>query len=108
MKVHLALALGIAALGGCGSSSGPTNRFDPPDTQYAGSLGITTPPPVTQDQAMAIAAAATGGTAISAGQEREGGTLIYEIKVQTASGMKEVEVRASDGGVVEIESDDSD
>ena len=57
---------------------------------------------------MAIAAAATGGTALSVGQENEGGELLYEVKVQTDTGRKEVEVRASDGGVVEIEADDDD
>lgn len=94
------------ALPGCQSSSGPATRFDPPNTEFAGGLGITTPPPVTRDQAMAIAAAAAGGTALSADQEMEAGELFFEIKVQTSSGRKEVEVRASDGGVVEIEPDD--
>ena len=98
----------VFGLSGCGNSSGPTTRFDPPNTQFAQELGITPPPPVTQAQAMAIAAAAVGGTAISAGQETEGGELFYEVKVETSSGRKEVEVRASDGGVVEIESDDND
>jgi uncharacterized membrane protein YkoI len=57
---------------------------------------------------MAIAAAAAGGTALSVDQEREGGVLLFEVKVETPSGRKEVEVRASDGGVVEIEPDDDD
>ena len=111
MKLCIAPAVLLAttvALAGCQSSSGPTTRFDPPSTEFAGALGITTPPPVTQEQAMAIAAAAAGGTALSAGQEREGGELLFEVKVQTSSGRKEVEVRASDGAVVEIEPDDDD
>lgn len=102
----LALLAGAAA-SSC-SSSGPSTKFDPPNTQFAGDLGIATPPPVTQDQAMAIAAAAAGGTAVSVGQENEGGQLFYEVQVDTPSGRKEVEVRASDGGVVEIESADND
>jgi uncharacterized membrane protein YkoI len=57
---------------------------------------------------MAIAATAAGGTAISVGQETEGGQLFFEVQVDTPSGHKEVEVRASDGGVVEIESGDND
>lgn len=93
---------------GCNNNSGPGARFDPPSTEFAGALGITTPPPVTQDQAMAIAAAAAGGTAVSVSQEIEGGQLFFEVKVQTSSGRREVEVRASDGGVVEIEADDND
>ena len=44
------LVLGTVALAGCGSS-GPSNRFDPPNTDFAGALGIVTPPPVTSDQA---------------------------------------------------------
>jgi hypothetical protein len=99
--------LATTTLASCGGS-GPSTRFDPPSTEFAGELGITTPPPVTQEQAMAIAAAAAGGTAISAGQEMEGGQLLYEVQVETASGPKEVEVRASDGAVVEIESADTD
>jgi hypothetical protein len=34
--------------------------------------------------------------------------LLFEVKVDTPTGRKEVEVRASDGGVVEIEPDDDD
>jgi uncharacterized membrane protein YkoI len=100
--------LAAAVLAGCGSSSGPgqATRYEPPNVEFAAGLGIA--PPVTQDQAMAIAAAAAGGTALSAAQERENGVLLFEVKVDTPSGRKEVEVRASDGGVVEIEADDSD
>ncbi len=96
---------------GCGGSSGPGQgglRYDPPNTEFAAGLGIASPPPVTPDQAMAIAAEAAGGTALSVGQETEGGELLYEVQVRTPSGDKEVEVRASDGGVVEIEASDND
>ena len=106
-----ALLLTSLTLVSCQGNSGPGQggtRFDPPNKEFAGALGIATPPPITRDQAMAIAAEATGGTAVSAGQETEGGQLLYEVKVQTASGRMEVEVRASDGGVVEIEPDDDD
>jgi uncharacterized membrane protein YkoI len=103
------LLIASAALAGCHGSSGPSGtRYNPPNTEFAAGLGITPPPPVTRDQAMAIAAEAAGGTALSAGQETEGGELFYEVKVQTSAGRKEVEVRASDGGVVEIEPDDND
>lgn len=95
--------------GGSGSGPGPGDvRYDPPNTEFAAGLGIDPPPPVTPDQAMAIAAAAVGGTALSVDQETEGGELLYEVQVETTSGNKEVEVRASDGGVVEIESSDND
>jgi hypothetical protein len=105
-----AVLLAALVLHGCGSSSGPSGatRFDPPNTDFAGGLGITPPPPVTPDQAKAIAVAAVGGTAVGIEQETENGELLYEVKVETTGGRKEVEVRASDGGVVEIEPDDSD
>jgi uncharacterized membrane protein YkoI len=96
----------MVVLTACNSSSGPATRFDPPNTGFAAGLGITPPPPVTRDQAMAIGAAAAGGTAVGVEQETEGGELLFEVKVQTATGRMEVEVRASDGGVVEIEPDD--
>jgi uncharacterized membrane protein YkoI len=104
----LACLLAADILAGCGSSSGPglNTHYEPPNTEFASSLRIA--PPITQDQAMAIAAAAAGRTALSAAQEREGGILFFEVKVDTPSGRKEVEVRASDGGVVEIEADDND
>ncbi len=102
----IVLATAVTLLG-CSTQSGPgPTRFDPPNTEFAARLGIA--PPVTQDQAMAIAAAAAGGTAIRADQEMEGGELLFEVQVQTSSGNKEVEVRASDGGVVEIEPADND
>jgi uncharacterized membrane protein YkoI len=105
------LMVATLTLPGCKNNSGPGQsgiRYDPPSTDAATGLGIVTPPPVTRDQAMAIAAEAAGGTALSADQETEGGQLLYEVKVQTSTGRMEVEVRASDGGVVEIEPDDSD
>ncbi len=105
------LVVTALASSGCSGGSGPGSgdaRYNPPNTEFAGKLDITTPPPVTADQAMAIAAEATGGTALSVGQETEGGELLYEVQVRTASGNKEVEVRASDGGVVEIEASDGD
>ncbi len=112
LRVIPAALVATLALQGCGSNSGPgqsgVTRFDPPNTDFAAGLGITPPPPVTSDQAMAIAATAAGGTALSVAQETEGGQLLYEVKVETSSGRKEVEVRASDGGVVEIEPDDGD
>ena len=104
----LGYLLAAGLLAGCGGSSGPGGgvRYEPPNTEFAAGLGVT--PPVTQEQAMAIAAAAAGGTALSVAQEREGGVLLFEVKVTTPSGRKEVEVRQSDGGVVEIEPDDDD
>jgi len=109
--IPVVLMVVSSTLSGCQGSSGPGQsgvRYDPPSTDAAKGLGIATPPPITRDQAMSIAAEAAGGTALSADQETEGGQLLYEVKVQTSSGRKEVEVRASDGGVVAIEPDDND
>ena len=109
--IPVVLILSALTLPGCQSNSGPGQsgvRYEPPNTDAATGLGIATPPPVTREQAMAIAAEAAGGTALSVDQETEGGELLYEVKVQTSSGRKEVEIRASDGGVVEIEPDDDD
>ncbi|MBA3496745.1 MAG: PepSY domain-containing protein [Gemmatimonadales bacterium] len=113
MRLHMVPALFLvatSALAGCQGGSGPSQsagmKYDPPNREFATGLGIA--PPVTSDQAMAIAAEAAGGTAVAVDQETEGGELLFEVKVQTPGGRKEVEVRASDGGVVEIEPDDSD
>jgi uncharacterized membrane protein YkoI len=103
IPVSCLVAAGVLA--GCGGPNQGTH-YQPPNTEFAAGLGVT--PPVTQDQAMAIAAAAAGGTALSVSQEQEGGILFFEVQVDTPSGRKEVEVRQTDGGVVEIESGDSD
>jgi uncharacterized membrane protein YkoI len=103
--IALTVVLAAAGLAGCGGPNQGTH-YEPPNTEFAAGLGVT--PPVTEDQAMAIAAAAAGGTALSVSQEREGGILFFEVQVDTPSGRKEVEVRQTDGGVVEIESSDSD
>lgn len=98
----LVAALTLSACGSGTNQSGAI-RYDPPNTEFAAALGMTPPPPVTSEQAMAIAAEAVGGTALSVDQETEHGELLYEVQVQTSSGRMEVEVRASDGGVVEVE-----
>jgi hypothetical protein len=41
-------------------------------------------------------------------RKRPGRELLFEVKVDTPPGRKEVEVRASDGGVVEIKPYDGD
>jgi hypothetical protein len=45
---------------------------------------------------------------VSVSQETEEGRVLYEVQVRTLSGDKEVEVRAADGGVAEIEAADGD
>ncbi len=99
----LSLAMTGLLLLGCSDSTGPDVVWN---TEYAALLNIT--PPVDQTEAMRIAAEAVGGTAVSAESEEEDGELIFEVLVDTPSGRMEVEVRASDGGVAEIEPDDGD
>ena len=94
--------LATFALPACGNT-GPSASYDPPTTEFARELGIETPPPVTAEEAMAIAAEAAGGTATSVDQETENGELLYEVQVRTPDGDMEVEVFASNGGVAEIE-----
>ena len=105
MKLSPSRAATLSAallLPGCGST-GPGTNYDPPTTEFATRLGIETPPPVTPEEAMAIAAEAAGGTATGVEQETEGGELLYEVQVRTPSGDMEVEVFAASGGVAEIE-----
>src|SRR5687768_6505816 len=88
---------------GCSDSTGPAKVWN---TEFAARLSIT--PPVGEVDAMRIAAEAVGGTAVSVDSEEEDGELIFEVQVDTPSGRMEVEVRASDGGVAEIEAGDDD
>ncbi len=109
-RILLGLLAMSLVLPGCRNNSGPgrggSTVYNPPTTEFVSALGIAAP--VTREQAMTIAAEAAGGTAVSAGQETEGGQLFFEVQVETASGNKEVEVRALDGAVVEIEAADND
>lgn len=110
MRYPAIVALLAAMVCGCSEGAAPGQqdgtRFDPPNTQFSTELGFT--PPVTTDEARAIAEAATGGTAGEVEQETEDGELFYEVEVETSAGRREVEIRASDGGVVEIEHEDDD
>jgi uncharacterized membrane protein YkoI len=101
--------LASLALTACGEGSSPGSgdiHYEPPNTDFAAELGLR--PPVSAEEARAIAAEAAGGTALGVDQETENGELLYEVQVETSDGRKEVEVRASDGGVVEIEAADDD
>ncbi|MHA2273972.1 MAG: PepSY domain-containing protein [Candidatus Hodarchaeales archaeon] len=69
-------------------------------------------PKISEDEAKRIAEEYLGGTAISVDLEREdddffgGGQLIYEVVVETADGLFEVEIDANTGEVLEVERDD--
>lgn len=110
-KPTIAILFSVSlALSACAGSSDPNEvdsiKFDPPNTDFAANLNIE--PPVDAEEAKAIAAEAAGGTALSVEEETEDGELLFEVTVDTPTGLMEVEVRASDGGVVEIEPEDDD
>ncbi len=102
-------AVALLAVGACQSGSAPnragTMAFVPPNQTFAQGLGITGGP-ISSEQAKQIAAAAAGGTALTVEQEDEDGVQVFGVKVQTATGNKDVKVRISDGAVTKIESDD--
>jgi hypothetical protein len=109
-RIFPALVAAVSlALGACQSDSAPNRAgavvFDPPNQTFAQGLGITGGP-VSSDQAKQIAAAAAGGTALTVEQEDEDGVQVFGVKVQTATGNKDVKVRISDGAVTKIEPDD--
>ena len=101
--IIVSLVMTSLLLLGCSDSTGPGEVWN---TEYASRLNIT--PPVGEVDAMRIAEEAVGGTAIGVESEEEDGELIFEVLVDTPSGRLEVEVRASDGGVAEIEPDYDD
>lgn len=84
------------------SNNGSTITFAPPNSSFAKALGITSGP-VTPEQAMAIAAAAAGGTAVPVEQEDENGVQVFGVIVQVGTMQKDVKVRVSDGAVLKIE-----
>ena len=90
MKFSPAPALTLLAallLPGCGST-GPGTNYDPPTTDFATKLGIETPPPVTPEEAMGIAAEAAGGTATGVEQESEGGELLPRCRFRPPAGTR--------------------
>jgi uncharacterized membrane protein YkoI len=113
--ISLALAASSLTVGACqsGTSATAPNRaasqvFSPPNTSFAQGAGITAGP-ITADQAKQIAAAAVpGGTATSVEQEDDDGVQVFGVKVQAASGNKDVKVRISDGAVTRIDPDAPD
>ena len=77
------------------------------DLTAAQALGFSGP--VTAEQGAAIAARHTGAaTARLVEQETERGVLVMEYLVETPEGVLEVEVRQTDGAVLEIEPADAD
>lgn len=63
-------------------------------------------PKLTEEEAKAIAEDHMNGTAKSIDLEQEGRHLIYEVTVENADGLWEVEVDANNGEVLEVEEDD--
>ena len=109
--VSLALLSGVVTAG-CGKHSNnilgasgarQVTTFNPAQTSFATSLGITGGP-ITETQAREIAVlAAGGGTALMSEREDQDGTEVFGVQVQTSAGEKDVKVRISDGAVTQIE-----
>lgn len=105
----MAAVAAMVLIVGCSKSNAPTAAqngstvtFTPPNTSFARAAGITSGP-ITAEQAKTIAAAAAGGTAVSAEQEDENGVQVFGVIVQVGTTQKDVKVRISDGAVLKIE-----
>jgi hypothetical protein len=107
------LLAGAVLVVGCGSSNGPTNSeraggvrvFDPPNAEFANSIGIQGGP-INEEQAKAIAEKATNGRAVSVEREDQDGMDVFGVATQSTSGNFDVKVRVSDGAVTQIDDDD--
>jgi hypothetical protein len=107
------LVTGSLLLAGCGSNGNPadsartggTTVFQPPNTDFATSLGIEAGP-ITEEQAKAIAHEATGGNAVAVEREDQDGMDVFGVAIQSSSGNFDVKVRVSDGAVTQIDPDD--
>jgi hypothetical protein len=113
-------ALCLAGFPACDDGSGPATSSelqpDPagasaassePNFSFARELGLA-PGQVTAQDARAIAELATGGTALSIEQEDEDAWATFDVTVHVGKTVKEVEVRISDGAVLEIEDESED
>ena len=65
-------------------------------------------PSLSESEAIRIAEDETGGKTISVHVEHELGGPVYEVRVETADGLKEVEIDGDTGKVQEIEDDDGE
>ena len=106
--VRLALCAALA-LGACSHQAAPANNagvaaaHDEDDDPSAPPKSAAR---ITEDQAKATALGKVGGDVVASELEREHGHLIYSIEIRPtgqATGVKEVNVDAIDGSVVNIE-----
>jgi hypothetical protein len=114
LRIIPLVLVAASTLGACQSGTSPSPTlagsqvFTPPNKSFAQGAGITAGP-ITADQAKQIAAAAVpGGTATTVEQEDDDGVQVFGVKVQAASGNKDVKVRISDGAVTRIDPDTPD
>lgn len=73
--------------------------------EQAGLLARAT---VKADQAEALALKAVPGKVIESEIEEENGVLLYSFEIETADGVREVEINAETGAVVSIENEDDE
>jgi len=104
----------VLSTSGCEDQHGPSSsvkssevrQASSGDLSFAAQLGLAEGP-VSESDARRIAELATGGTARSVEREDEDGEEVFEVSVAVEGATKEVEVRVSDGAVVEIEGEGS-
>ncbi len=114
--------LGLASVvalgaGACAHSGHPAAmaRTEPAAADHDEDNDPSAPPTsaarLTQDQATAIARASFPGDVVEAELEREHGHLIYSIEIRPTgqqNGVKEVNVDAIDGSIVNVEDEDDE
>ena len=108
--IAMMFALAACTFTGCGQSDVTTNSettMVTVDNSAARALGITNSP-VTHDQAIQIALKSVPGRVLEVEDDTESGTRVIDVELQSGSGVKEVTIRASDGGVMKIEADEDD
>ena len=100
-----ALALLLAA----GPALAQEDDGPPPAPDFTAARALGFAGPLTTDQGALVAARHLGAdTARLVEEETERGALLFEYVVETASGPMEVEVRQSDGAVLEVEPADDE
>ena len=116
------VTLGLAVAAGACAHSGPSTAVartapaaadhdDDHDDDNDPSAPPTSAARLTQDQATAIALASFPGVVVEAELERERGHLIYSIEIRPTgqqAGVKEVNVDAIDGSIVNVEDEDDE
>ncbi len=79
------------------------NEADEAD-ETAESANLQSPAKITPEQAKSAALAQVSGTVKNVELEKAGGSVVYDVEIQTADGIREVTVDADNGKVLQAES----